>query len=511
MNTYSLSTGNPRFHRVLTIAGLLAMLALLPTMAGAGGGAVAAYTAYLDTDNNTATGCTVMTVDGPFNGVEERLVTTVDATDMVSAVDRATCTDPGTDTFGPPTPVDTPFAPPWAVGLGNGTDGADVIETYTPLTCSVLRMAFTVSNLAGGEDAMLTRDGQGGGGAITLLCGSGPTIIPTLSPWALAALAALLTTAAGLLLRHRRRSAAVSLMVIALLATGALGVAWAAGMLDGQIDDWMGIPAVAMDPIGDGPPNADLRAGFALLNGDLLCLRFDAYSNAPPIAEDDAFTTAADTAFNGDVLAANGGPADSDPDGDPLSIIAIDGNAGNVGMSISLPSGALLDAGADGLFAYDPNGAFDSVSLGSTAQDTFTYTLSDGNGGTDDATVTITIQGLNEPPDAVDDSFSILVDGILSGANLFEANNGPADSDPNGDPLTVIAVNGNAAAVGTVFMLPSGALVQVDADGGCEYDPNGAFNPMGMPEMDTFTYTITDGNGGTDTATVTITINQVGG
>ena len=40
---------------------------------------------------------------------------------------------------------------------------------------------------------------------------------------------------------------------------------------------------------------------------------------------------------------------------------------------------------------YDPNGAFDGLTAGETATDTFTYTVSDANGGTDSATVNVTV------------------------------------------------------------------------------------------------------------------------
>ena len=44
--------------------------------------------------------------------------------------------------------------------------------------------------------------------------------------------------------------------------------------------------------------------------------------------------------------------------------------------------------------AYDPNGQFENLAVGETAIDTFTYTVTDGNGGTDVATVNVTITGV---------------------------------------------------------------------------------------------------------------------
>ena len=40
---------------------------------------------------------------------------------------------------------------------------------------------------------------------------------------------------------------------------------------------------------------------------------------------------------------------------------------------------------------YDPNGQFDDLAVGQSTTDTFSYTISDGNGGTDTAAVTVTI------------------------------------------------------------------------------------------------------------------------
>ena len=54
--------------------------------------------------------------------------------------------------------------------------------------------------------------------------------------------------------------------------------------------------------------------------------------------------------------------------------------------------------------SYDPNGQFESLAVGETAIDTFTYTMTDGNGGTDVATVNVTITGGNDAPAAADDN-----------------------------------------------------------------------------------------------------------
>ena len=81
---------------------------------------------------------------------------------------------------------------------------------------------------------------------------------------------------------------------------------------------------------------------------------------------------------------------DFDPDGDPLVVTEVNGNVANVGTPIIIASGARLTLNADGGFTYDPNGQFESLALGESTTDTFTYVVEDGNGGTDTATVTVT-------------------------------------------------------------------------------------------------------------------------
>ncbi len=231
--------------------------------------------------------------------------------------------------------------------------------------------------------------------------------------------------------------------------------------------------------------------------------------NDPPVAQDDALATDEDTAISGDLTVDNGNGPDSDADGDTPLVYLVNGQLGAVDSTISLPSGALLTVFADGRYIYHPNGAFDHLALGETAIDSFTYAIFDGNGGVDSATATVTIDGVNDAPDAVDDDFSTGKDSGVFGNVLADNGNG-ADSDPDGGTsLIVTHVNGSAAAVGSQILLPSGALLMLNADGSFLYGTNGAFEALGDDESfaDSFTYTIGDGDGGSDGATATVTID----
>ena len=216
--------------------------------------------------------------------------------------------------------------------------------------------------------------------------------------------------------------------------------------------------------------------------------------------------------------------ADSDPNNDPLTITDVNGSAANVGNDLVGAHGT-LHLNSNGTYTYQVNNADPAVqalSVGQTTTDSFTYSISDGNGGTASATLTITIFGANDAPTAVadtnwtiEDSTTAATGNVLQDLNHAGAPSGSfadhADTDPDsGDTLTVSTVNGNAANVGNNLTGAHGTL-HLNSNGTYTYQVNNA-DPavqalgVGATTTDTFSYTVSDGNGGTASATLTITI-----
>ncbi len=198
--------------------------------------------------------------------------------------------------------------------------------------------------------------------------------------------------------------------------------------------------------------------------------------NDAPVAADDTFTVDEDTQLTGNVLLDNGAGVDSDIDGDALSVVA---------EVITTANGGTVVLNADGTFTYDPAENFNGT-------DSFEYTLTDGS-LTDTATVTITVNAVNDAPVAVDDDFTVAEDTQLTGNVLLDNGNG-ADFDVDGPSLTVVAATITTAEGGTVVL---------NADGTFTYDP-----PADYAGPDSFEYTVTDGTL-TDTATVSINVTPV--
>ena len=136
--------------------------------------------------------------------------------------------------------------------------------------------------------------------------------------------------------------------------------------------------------------------------------------------------------------------------------------------------------GSPDTIKYTPNS-------GASGIDTFTYQVSDGNGETDTAKVTVSIQG---NPVAEDDSVT-----ATPGESIV-INIGNNDSHPNGDDLK-----------SSILKNPSQGAVTITDNVGvpdtATYTPN-----IDAQDSDTFTYQVSDGKGGSNTATVSITFNN---
>src|SRR5262249_36053894 len=204
----------------------------------------------------------------------------------------------------------------------------------------------------------------------------------------------------------------------------------------------------------------------------------DPHPNNLPIALDDAAiaTTGIGGTASGNVLSN-----DSDPDGDSLTVTPFSGAGAHGDLTLN----------ADGSFSYtvtDLTGA-----TGSHLHDMFTYTESDGRGGTASAHLDI---ALNRAPVAANDIAGVKL-GAASVGNVLGN-----DADPDGDALAVTGVGGGS--VGQPLAGTYGTLV-LNSDGSYSYVSNAQLPGHGLAQ-DTFIYTESDGHGGTAQAELTVSI-----
>ncbi|MDP8937685.1 MAG: Ig-like domain-containing protein [Actinomycetota bacterium] len=185
-----------------------------------------------------------------------------------------------------------------------------------------------------------------------------------------------------------------------------------------------------------------------------------------PVAVADTYQTDEDTPLTEAAPGVLGN--DTDPDGDMTAVKVTD------------PANGTVVLAADGSFTYTPEADFSGT-------DSFTYKAG-GAGDAEAVKVTITVNGVNDAPVAVDDAYATTAPLPLtrSAAEGVLAN----DTDVEGDALT--ATDASDPAGGTVILNPDGSFT---------YTPDAGFTGV-----DTFTYKANDGSL-SDVGTVKITVS----
>jgi len=208
--------------------------------------------------------------------------------------------------------------------------------------------------------------------------------------------------------------------------------------------------------------------GSGLTDSATVFITINPINDAPVAADDSA------TMLVGDTIIITVLSNDNDIDGDSLTVTSASTDVG------------VATINNDNTITFSGAGAGTAL---------ITYMISDGNGGTGSAIITVTVNSVNQAPTAVDDSYAVDQDGFLDVDGIIELSLLSNDSDPENDTLTV-----NTTPVTDVS---DGTLVLAN-DGTFTYQPNVSF--FGN---DSFEYEINDGNGNTASAFVDITVNQV--
>lgn len=185
--------------------------------------------------------------------------------------------------------------------------------------------------------------------------------------------------------------------------------------------------------------------------------------NQAPDAVDDTLTLDEDTTGTVNVLTN-----DSDPDLDPLTVTDATSPDGDVSID-------------GGILTFTPTGNFNGPT-------TITYTVDDGQGGTDTGTVNVTVNPVNDAPVAVDDFAETPEDTAVT----FDLVGN--DTDVDGDLLEISDV---------AVPADQGAVVN-NGDGTVTFTPALGFNGEA-----TITYTVMDTAGGQDTGSALVTVTAV--
>jgi len=195
-----------------------------------------------------------------------------------------------------------------------------------------------------------------------------------------------------------------------------------------------------------------------------------AFAQVGPIAVDDFYSLDEDS-----LLTVN-----------PIGVLQNDTNSQNSNTFLAIIQTSTgfgtITLNSDGSLTYQPNLNFDST-------DSFTYVANNGTHNSNEATVTLTVNPINDTPEAFDDSYTTSED-----SSLVIAAPGVLENDSDVDSDSLLAILDDTTNDGTLVL---------NSDGSFTYTPNANF--VGS---DSFTYHTNDGLLDSNIATVDITISS---
>ncbi|MEP9378480.1 cadherin-like domain-containing protein [Aquabacter sp. CN5-332] len=310
---------------------------------------------------------------------------------------------------------------------------------------------------------------------------------------------------------------------------------------------------VNTDPDGDTAGTGGSLASN-ILTGTILI----APVNDPPVAENNVNTVAEDGAPVGGNVITDGTPLDSDPDNTVPQLFLTQVSNG-VDPAVTPTGGVMVVEGKHGTLTINEDGTYtytlnpddpivNALKTGETLNDeVFTYTLSDPDGGTDTATLTIDITGHTDNTPAiaaVDGNAGATGENTVSEAGLPTGTDPSATSETVNGTITVDAADGLANIIisdgvdDTVTLdvtdlaglSPSTPVTIVTAKGtlvlngftpgtdiggvptsgtlSYTYTLTSGQDHSGSPVTDVFNLTVTDAGGDTDTGNLTILIQN---
>jgi hypothetical protein len=166
--------------------------------------------------------------------------------------------------------------------------------------------------------------------------------------------------------------------------------------------------------------------------------RLEGDTNQSPVANNDTYTLNEDDTLNVNVLAN-----DQDPEGQLLSIDSI------ILQSVN----GTIENDEFGNITYTPNINF-------YGSDSISYRIVDTEGAIDDAIVSIEVLPINDNPVAINDTYSVDINGNIDSQNISLLIN---DTDIDGDVLSIMPVPIQPPTFGTV---------SINTDGSFSYQAN---------------------------------------
>ncbi|MGB5982537.1 MAG: Ig-like domain-containing protein, partial [Nonlabens sp.] len=223
-------------------------------------------------------------------------------------------------------------------------------------------------------------------------------------------------------------------------------------------------------------------------NGDTSTATVTVTVNADvPTAVDDTATVNEDSGVTSIDVTDND---DFGGDGPSVGTITLPNATSVEGGTLTINDNGTPNDPTDDEVNYTPAANFNGT-------DTFDYTIEDANGDTSNATVTVTVNAVNDLPTAVADTITV---NENSGVTSIDVTNND-DFGGDGPSVGTISLPSATSANGGTLTVNDNGTPNDPTDDEVNYSPASNFTGT-----DTFDYTIEDANGDTSTVTVTVSV-----
>ncbi|MAY03677.1 MAG: hypothetical protein CMQ38_11960, partial [Gammaproteobacteria bacterium] len=196
---------------------------------------------------------------------------------------------------------------------------------------------------------------------------------------------------------------------------------------------------------------------------------------------------------------------DNIPDGGGSVVSVINAGGGNIplGTQFTTANGGKLTINANGSYTYTPppQGSVPTAGL----SESFTYTVRDADGDTNQAVLNILVTDNDLTPTATPDTRTVAEGGAAVTGNVRTNDVFP---DGVGPVTAAVDDDGHTITIGSAFTTDAGGILIINSNGSYSYTPPalGTVPTAGLTEV--FTYTVTDADGDAVQSTLTLTVNN---
>ncbi|MBN3894640.1 MAG: DUF4347 domain-containing protein [Nostoc sp. NOS(2021)] len=275
---------------------------------------------------------------------------------------------------------------------------------------------------------------------------------------------------------------------------------------DTSLEATLNLPGVSNSSVAWGDYTGDGKLDLILTGQTSSGYISQLYKNNTPTLTTPTAISYIDTA-NDDTFTAQGSTLMAiSPDALTLTYGITGGTVSGTTVTKTGTYGTLSLDTSSGAYTFTP---VDSAieALTSNATDSFTFTVSDSNGGTDSKTLALNLTGVNDTP-TLNTPTAISYTDTANDDTFNDQTGTLTATDPDGGQTLTYGITGGTVSGTTVTKTGTYGTLSLDTSSGAyTFTPvDSAIEALTSNATDSFTFTVSDSNGGTDSKTLALNL-----